>query len=87
MFEDFDHGDDIKTFRGKGKMLTASLHARNRFPELLQMRHMNINPASVLCSPRQFCCVTPIAASEIQDTQAPKVQNLIYFPYALTNGI
>ena len=51
------------------------------------MRHMKINPANGLRSLRQFLCVAAIAASEIQDPHAPKIQSLIYFLHALTNSV
>ena len=87
MLENFNHGDYIKTLRGKWQIFTAPLHARDGFPKRLQMRHMKINPANVIRSPRNFFRVTPIAAPKVEDPLAIEIQDLIHFPHALADSI
>src|SRR2546425_408296 len=87
MLEDFDHGDGIETLRGKRQICSRPLYSWNGFPKRLQMRHLNVNPANGLRSPRQFCRVTTIATSEIEDSHASQVQRLIYFSDAFGNGV
>src|SRR5256885_3590363 len=68
-------------------MFSAPLHARNGFPERLQVRHMKINPVNRLRAPGQFFCIAAIAASEIEHPHPIEIQHLIHFPYAFAYGI
>jgi hypothetical protein len=63
VFEDFDHGDGIETVRSKGQLFASSLYAWNGLLKRLQMRHMKINSANELRSPRKFFCIAAVSAT------------------------